>query len=73
MNRYHYNPFEATSGEDQCELWKRLMKDEVPDLDIQFDREKREEKIVHHPHQKCILSNEDPEKALKVIESDFFV
>ena len=49
------------------------MKDEVPDLDIQFDREKREEKIVHHPHQKCILSNEDPEKALKVIESDFFV
>jgi len=32
LNRFQYNPFELDNGEDQCELWKRLMADEFDDL-----------------------------------------
>lgn len=32
LNRYHYNPFEEVEGEDQCELWKKLMKNEVVNM-----------------------------------------
>lgn len=32
LNRYHYNPFEENEGEDQCELWKKLMSKEIKNL-----------------------------------------
>lgn len=32
LNRYHYNPFQENEGEDQCQLWKKLMSQEIKSI-----------------------------------------
>jgi hypothetical protein len=32
LNRFHYNPFEEGNGEETCDLWRKVMSEEVEDL-----------------------------------------
>jgi hypothetical protein len=47
LNRFHYNPFEIENGDDQCDLWRRLMTEEIDDLKSHYKYEEPNEYFIN--------------------------
>jgi hypothetical protein len=79
LNRYHYNPFEETEGEDQCELWKKLMFAEISSIRANYSLGAKEEENQAHLIDNLFLDVEKTDRHLPIIhngklrENDFFV